>query len=119
MKSCTTCIQNCTTGVKTNYSIHISGTFLTPPSSRSFPSRTTSSNLLGVSIFKPIFKLFLAELGERGLIVTGGSLEESREALAIAEIDAHLFCIVVMHPTRCKEFDGAGIQSIIFKRFCH
>ncbi|KAA8516813.1 hypothetical protein F0562_017077 [Nyssa sinensis] len=42
------------------------------------------------------------------IIVTGGSLEESREALAIAETDARLFCTVGVHPTRCKEFDESG-----------
>ncbi|KAM7510596.1 hypothetical protein LguiB_009471 [Lonicera macranthoides] len=40
--------------------------------------------------------------------VTGGSLEESKEALAIAETDARLFCTVGVHPTRCKEFDESG-----------
>ncbi|XP_019153760.1 PREDICTED: putative deoxyribonuclease TATDN1 [Ipomoea nil] len=42
------------------------------------------------------------------IIVTGGSLEESKEALAIAESDARLFCTVGVHPTRCKEFDESG-----------
>ncbi|XP_057999671.1 uncharacterized protein LOC110639510 isoform X2 [Hevea brasiliensis] len=37
--------------------------------------------------------------------VTGGSLEESKEALAIAETDGRLFCTVGVHPTRCKEFE--------------
>ncbi|XP_047260110.1 deoxyribonuclease TATDN1 [Capsicum annuum] len=40
--------------------------------------------------------------------VTGGSLEESKEALAIAETGATLFCTVGVHPTRCKEFEGSG-----------
>ncbi|XP_039139474.1 putative deoxyribonuclease TATDN1 [Dioscorea cayenensis subsp. rotundata] len=42
------------------------------------------------------------------IIVTGGSLEESREALAIAEMDGRLFCTVGVHPTRCKEFEESG-----------
>lgn len=42
------------------------------------------------------------------IIVTGGSLEESREALSIAETDARLFCTVGVHPTRCKEFEESG-----------
>ncbi|KAG0477087.1 hypothetical protein HPP92_013928 [Vanilla planifolia] len=42
------------------------------------------------------------------IIVTGGSLEESREALAIAQTDERLFCTVGVHPTRCKEFDDSG-----------
>ncbi|KAK9128293.1 hypothetical protein Syun_017090 [Stephania yunnanensis] len=40
--------------------------------------------------------------------VTGGSLEESKEALAIAETDGRLFCTVGVHPTRCKEFEDSG-----------
>uniref|UniRef100_A0A453BMD2 Uncharacterized protein n=1 Tax=Aegilops tauschii subsp. strangulata TaxID=200361 RepID=A0A453BMD2_AEGTS len=35
------------------------------------------------------------------IIVTGGSLKESREALEIAETDGRLFCTVGVHPTRC------------------
>ncbi|KAL8245331.1 hypothetical protein R6Q59_011588 [Mikania micrantha] len=45
------------------------------------------------------------------IIVTGGSLEKSKEALAIAETDARLFCTVGVHPTRCnldQEFDESG-----------
>ncbi|XP_071936787.1 uncharacterized protein [Coffea arabica] len=36
------------------------------------------------------------------MLVIGGSLEESNEALAMAEIDARLFSTVDAHPTRCK-----------------
>ncbi|GAV63870.1 TatD_DNase domain-containing protein [Cephalotus follicularis] len=42
------------------------------------------------------------------IIVTGGSLEESKEALAIAETDGRLYCTVGVHPTRCKEFEECG-----------
>lgn len=42
------------------------------------------------------------------IIVTGGSLEESKEALAISETDGRLFCTVGVHPTRCKEFEESG-----------
>lgn len=42
------------------------------------------------------------------IIVTGGSLEESKEALAIAETDGRLFCTVGVHPTRCNEFEESG-----------
>lgn len=42
------------------------------------------------------------------IIVTGGSLEGSKEALAIAETDGRLFCTVGVHPTRCKEFEESG-----------
>ncbi|KAK9289844.1 hypothetical protein L1049_008004 [Liquidambar formosana] len=46
--------------------------------------------------------------GVNRIIVTGGSLEESKEALAIAETDGRLFCTVGVHPTRCKEFEESG-----------
>ncbi|XP_057951205.1 uncharacterized protein LOC131145995 isoform X2 [Malania oleifera] len=46
--------------------------------------------------------------GVERIIVTGGSLEESKEALAIAETDGRLFCTVGVHPTRCKEFEETG-----------
>ncbi|XP_031397505.1 putative deoxyribonuclease TATDN1 isoform X3 [Punica granatum] len=46
--------------------------------------------------------------GVERIIVTGGSLEESREALAIAETDGRLYCTVGVHPTRCKEFEDSG-----------
>ncbi|KAK6942522.1 3'-5' ssDNA/RNA exonuclease TatD-like, partial [Dillenia turbinata] len=53
------------------------------------------------------------------IIVTGGSLEESKEALAIAETDGRLFCTVGVHPTRCKEFEESGdpekhFQALLF-----
>ncbi|KAK7848504.1 putative deoxyribonuclease tatdn1 [Quercus suber] len=44
------------------------------------------------------------------IIVTGGSLEESKEALAIAETDGRLFCTVGVHPTRCK-VDYCSLKS--------
>ncbi|XP_026425551.1 putative deoxyribonuclease TATDN1 [Papaver somniferum] len=49
------------------------------------------------------------------IIVTGGSLEESREALAIAETDGRLFCTVGVHPTRCKEFEDSGDEEKHFQ----
>ncbi|WCJ34174.1 3'-5' ssDNA/RNA exonuclease TatD [Euphorbia peplus] len=49
------------------------------------------------------------------IIVTGGSLEESKNALAIAETDGRLFCTVGVHPTRCKEFEESGDAEQHFK----
>ncbi|XP_042485136.1 putative deoxyribonuclease TATDN1 isoform X2 [Macadamia integrifolia] len=46
--------------------------------------------------------------GVERIVVTGGSLEESREALALSETDGRLFCTVGVHPTRCREFDESG-----------
>ncbi|XP_020571259.1 putative deoxyribonuclease TATDN1 [Phalaenopsis equestris] len=42
------------------------------------------------------------------IIVTGTTLEESREALRIAESDGRLFSTVGVHPTRCEEFEKSG-----------
>ncbi|KAF3781359.1 putative deoxyribonuclease [Nymphaea thermarum] len=49
------------------------------------------------------------------IIVTGGSLQESREALAIAETDGRLFCTVGVHPTRCMEFEESGDPELHFQ----
>ncbi|PVH64095.1 hypothetical protein PAHAL_2G184100 [Panicum hallii] len=45
------------------------------------------------------------------IIVTRGSLKESREALEIAETDGRLFCTVGMHPMRCGVI---GIFGLVF-----
>lgn len=45
------------------------------------------------------------------MIVTAGTLEESREALALAKSHPNLYSTVGVHPTRCSEFfggDGGG-----------
>ncbi|XP_021769596.1 putative deoxyribonuclease TATDN1 [Chenopodium quinoa] len=59
----------------------------------------------------PDFQTVLSRAWSAGvdrIIVTGGSLEESKEALAIAETDGRLFCTVGVHPTRCNEFEESG-----------
>ncbi|KMZ69772.1 TatD-like protein [Zostera marina] len=50
------------------------------------------------------------------IIVTGGSLQESKDALAIAETDGRLFCTVGVHPTRCKEIEESGDPDMYFKQ---
>lgn len=55
------------------------------------------------------FAFMLARAKEAGLekmIVTGGSLEDSKEALSIAQRDLNLYSTVGCHPTRCKEFEA-------------
>ncbi|XP_071904524.1 uncharacterized protein [Coffea arabica] len=47
------------------------------------------------------------------IIVTGGFLEESKEALAIAETDARLFCMVDVHLTRCKVTVDTLLNAIL------
>lgn len=49
------------------------------------------------------------------MIVTAGTLEESREALELVKSHPNLYSTVGVHPTRCKEFftasDGQGENS--------
>lgn len=42
------------------------------------------------------------------MIVTAGTLEESREALELAKAHPNLYSTVGVHPTRCLEFFGGG-----------
>lgn len=44
------------------------------------------------------------ENGVEKMIITGGTLDESREALNIAREDQNFFTTVGCHPTRCDEF---------------
>ena len=44
------------------------------------------------------------ESGVEKMIVTGGSFEDSKKALALCGKEEYLYCTVGCHPTRCKEF---------------
>ncbi|CAM9378811.1 unnamed protein product [Scytosiphon promiscuus] len=46
--------------------------------------------------------------GVEKMIVTAGTLEESREALKLAKKHPNLYSTVGVHPTRCLEFFGGG-----------
>lgn len=55
------------------------------------------------------FSDMLARAKEHGvekMIITGGTLSESGEALKLAKNYVHLFSTVGCHPTRCNEFDN-------------
>ncbi|OQR69032.1 putative deoxyribonuclease TATDN1-like [Tropilaelaps mercedesae] len=47
------------------------------------------------------------------MIITGGSLDDSRMALELASTNNDLFCTVGCHPTRCSEFDEHGAESYL------
>ncbi|XP_022695788.1 putative deoxyribonuclease TATDN1 isoform X1 [Varroa jacobsoni] len=53
-----------------------------------------------------IFESFYSTVGVQKLIITGGSLESSRQALELASTGSDLYCTVGCHPTRCSEFDN-------------
>ena len=42
--------------------------------------------------------------GVEKMIVTGGSLEDSKKAISLCSSHDNMFCTVGCHPTRCKEF---------------
>lgn len=53
------------------------------------------------------FEQMLDRASERGvekIIITGGTLDESRKALSIAQKHENLYSTVGCHPTRCNEF---------------
>lgn len=56
------------------------------------------------------------------IIVTGGSLQESRAALKLAREHEDLYCTVGVHPTRCKEFEmdpeGASAHLAALQELC-
>lgn len=47
------------------------------------------------------------------IIVTGGDLKGSIEAVRISQSDDHLYCTVGCHPTRCSEFDENNPSSYL------
>lgn len=48
------------------------------------------------------------DIGMQKMIITGGSLEDSTQALELAKTEDHLYCTVGCHPTRCELFEASG-----------
>ncbi|KAH9419572.1 deoxyribonuclease TATDN1 [Dermatophagoides pteronyssinus] len=56
------------------------------------------------------------EMGLEKIMITGGSLNDSRQALELAQTDSFLYCTVGFHPTRCLELEDdteVKIQEMI------
>ena len=48
------------------------------------------------------------ESGLQKIFITGGNLDDSKEALEVAKTHPNLFSTVGCHPTRCQDFEASG-----------
>ncbi|XP_072304443.1 deoxyribonuclease TATDN1 isoform X2 [Eucyclogobius newberryi] len=53
------------------------------------------------------------KVGVEKFLITGGSLDDSREALQLAQTRDEFFCTVGCHPTRCSEIDALGDEMYL------
>ncbi|XP_061192710.1 deoxyribonuclease TATDN1-like [Saccostrea echinata] len=53
------------------------------------------------------------DVGMTKMIITGGYLEECKEALELAKTNDMFYCTVGCHPTRCQEFTKNGSEKYL------
>ncbi|KAJ0055198.1 hypothetical protein NL108_012713 [Boleophthalmus pectinirostris] len=53
------------------------------------------------------------KVGVEKFMITGGSLDDSKDALKLAQTREEFFCTVGCHPTRCSEFEKSGDETYL------